>query len=115
MAVKKGGVSVKVEVGFKLPFHIEKKEGWYIACCPVLDVFSQGKTEKKARKNLIETLKAFLTSCIERGTLGAVLKECGFVSATSPPRIETFLKKEDYIDIPLHLLAQSSKGAHCHA
>jgi len=42
----------------------------YVASCPAPDVFSQGETEKKAEKNLKETLCLFLTSCIERGNFG---------------------------------------------
>ena len=108
--------NIGVELEFKLPFRIEKKEGWFIACCPVLDVYSQGKTEDKAKRNLIESLQAFLFSCIERGTLDAVLKECGFkyekiTSARKHPRF----KKENYVDIPLFMLAPPPKDEHCHA
>jgi predicted RNase H-like HicB family nuclease len=57
----------------QLSFEIIKKEKWYLAACPALDVFSQGETEKQAEKNLQEALCLFLTSCAERGTLDAVL------------------------------------------
>ena len=70
----------------KLPIKIEKGEKFYIASCPVLDVISQGKTLKKAKSNLHEALSLFLISCFERGVLDAVLKNCGFKSAVTPPR-----------------------------
>ena len=63
---------------FELPVTIKKKTKWYVACCPILDVYSQGETEKKATANLVEALKLFFISCIERGTLDAAMKECGF-------------------------------------
>ena len=66
----------------KLPAKIIKKSKWYVASCTVLDVSSQGSTEKKAKNNLIEALSLFFISCIERNTLDAVLKECGFKKAT---------------------------------
>jgi len=46
-------------------------------------VHSQGKTEVQAKKNLIEALSLFLESCHERGTLDAMLKECGFERESS--------------------------------
>jgi predicted RNase H-like HicB family nuclease len=69
-------------LNIQLSFELVKKEKWYVASCPALDVFSQGETEIQAEKNLRETLCLFLTSCIERGTLDTVLKECGFKSVS---------------------------------
>ncbi len=62
-----------IEMKIKLPISIKKKENWYIACCPILNVFSQGKTRKKAKENLVDALYLFLTSCLERGALDDVL------------------------------------------
>mgnify|MGYP001107023806 CR=1 FL=1 len=64
-------------VEFKLPATFRKKAKWVVACCPPLDVCSQGETENKARAALVEALKAFIISCLERDTLDAVMKECG--------------------------------------
>ncbi|MBF0103493.1 MAG: hypothetical protein HQK77_21540 [Desulfobacterales bacterium] len=63
---------------FWLPIKIKKRKKWFVSSCPILDVCSQGETEDHAKKNLIEALSLFLTSCYERNTLEAVLKECGF-------------------------------------
>ncbi len=71
-------MSANIILNIQLSFELVKKEKWYVASCPALDVFSQGGTEKQAEKNLREALCLFLTSCVERGTLDAVLKECGF-------------------------------------
>jgi hypothetical protein len=40
----------RVELGFNLPIKIVKKQKWYVASCPTLDVFSQGQTEDQAKK-----------------------------------------------------------------
>ena len=56
----------------------DKEYGGYISSIPVLDIWSQGETKEEARKNLVEAAELFITSCLERGTLEAVLKECGF-------------------------------------
>jgi len=62
-----------------LPFSIKKEGAILVSCCPVLDVWSQGDTEKKAKENLIEAVRFFLEDCFERGTLEKVLKDCGFI------------------------------------
>ena len=101
----------------KLPAKITKKRKWYVASCQVLNISSQGETEKKAKKNLTEALTLFFISCIERNTLDAVLKECGFKKATTYPTTPKGpkIKKEDYVNIPLNLLWAKSKTDQCHA
>jgi predicted RNase H-like HicB family nuclease len=68
----------------KLPSRIRKKGKWFISSCPVLDVFSQGRTRAEAEKNLSDALVSFLVSCHERGTLDQVLRESGFVAISAP-------------------------------
>jgi len=96
-------MTANIILNIQLSFEIAKKEKWYVASCPALDVFSQGETEKQAENNLKEALCLFLTSCIEMGTLNAVLKECGF-KPVSNFDIEK-KPQERYISIPLHLLS----------
>jgi len=100
----------------KLPAKITKKSKWYIASCPLIDISSQGDTEKRAKKNLIEALTLFFISCFERNTLDAVLKECGFKKATIYPATPKSpkIKKEDYVNVPLNLLCSKSKTDQCH-
>jgi predicted RNase H-like HicB family nuclease len=69
-----------------LPFRIQKEGSMYITCCPPLDVWSQGETVKRAQENLVEAVKLFINSCFVRGTLDRVLRECGFVPVTAPPK-----------------------------
>ena len=66
------------EFTLKLPVKIKRKAKVYISNCPVLDLYSQGMTEEEAKKNMIEAIRLFIVSCFEKGTLDAVLKECGF-------------------------------------
>ena len=100
----------------KLPIRVIKKDRWYVASCPVLDVFSQGDTEKKATDNLSEALSLFLISCLERGTLEQVLRECGFnsVSPAIKKKIMT-TSRNKFIDIPLALLSNQRCADNCHA
>ena len=108
-------MEIQVQFNAKLPVKITKRKNWYLASCPILDVHSQGETERKAKKNLAEALTLFLISCFERGTLDKVLKECGFKpmhpftaprKATKPP--------EDYINVPLPFIVHSHLKE-CHA
>jgi predicted RNase H-like HicB family nuclease len=105
-----------IELRLQLPVRIERKDKWYISSCPILDVFSQGKTEEKAKNNLAEALNAFLISCLERGTLEAVLKQRGFkpAGATHIPK-RKLAKDEEYLNIPIPLLANFGDADYCHA
>ena len=53
--------NMKTSVTFhvSLPIKITKKKKYYISCCPVLDVWSQGETRTKATENLREALRFF--------------------------------------------------------
>ena len=86
-----------------------------MASCPVLDVFSQGTTREDARKNLEEALQLFLTSCIERGTLDEVLKDCGFVPGVPDTISDAESGMGEHIDVPIHLLAQFRDDNRCRA
>lgn len=35
-----------------LPVVITKEGKWFVACCPILDVATQGKTEKEVKENM---------------------------------------------------------------
>jgi len=105
-----------MSVNLKLPFEISKKEKWFVASCPVLDVFSQGYTEEEAKSNLSEALSLFFSSCIDRGTLSDVLKECGFKPITTQEQaIPLMFPNKNYLDIPLNLLSEFEGYEHCRA
>ena len=91
-----------IQIQFKLPYRLKRAGKWVVASCPPLDVYAQGKTATHAKKNLIETLGLFLESCHERGTLDAVLKECGFEKIAFS--VKATKSKAKYVDVPLQLL-----------
>lgn len=95
----------------KLPISIKKKADIYVICCPPLDIWSQGKTESEARKNIGEAVKLFLMTCIEKGTLEAVLKECGFKPSRTISRKAP--KDHRYVNIPIPFSVPAQ--ALCHA
>jgi len=93
---------VRVWFVFELPAVIKKKGEYYISCCPVLDVYSQGETKGKALKNLTQALRLFFVSCFERGTLDDVLRECGFQAiAKTIVRERSPSKKYTSVKVPL--------------
>lgn len=100
----------KVEFQVKLPISIKKKAKVFISYCSVLDVCSQGKTEKEAKKNLMEALRLFLISCFERGTLDAVLKECGFKAVQKTFR---FPKDGRFITVPIPFNVKGHYSPEC--
>lgn len=102
-------MQARMELSIKLPVRVVRKEKWFLACCDVLDVFAQGDSEEQAKKNLSESLYLFFRSCLERGTLDAVLKQSGFAPIDSGE-----IADMDNISIPLHLLAQFREQT-CHA
>lgn len=103
---------VAVRISMHLPAIITKKGKWFVANCPILDVYSQGETEQKAKENLKEALSLFFISCYERGTLDSVLKSCGFKAEHSLPAPTT---ESDYIDVPIPFIVDWDKQRRCHA
>ncbi|MBI4525724.1 MAG: type II toxin-antitoxin system HicB family antitoxin [Deltaproteobacteria bacterium] len=101
----------------KLPATVKKKGRFYISCCPILDVYSQGETEGKALRNLKEALKLFFISCFDRGTLDEVLKNCGFKPIEKRVvKVQPFPKKYRSVQVPLPFKApQKVDPALCHA
>lgn len=88
-----------------LPVSVHREDGLFVSFCPVLDVMSQGKTDKEAIHNLIEATQAFLLSCYERGTLDQVLKDCGFqpiTRANPSPVTEKKSMREIIVDLPFY-------------
>jgi predicted RNase H-like HicB family nuclease len=107
--------SVIVQFNIHLPAVVAKKEKWFTASCPILDVISQGETIEKAKENLAEALSLFLISCYERGTLSAVLKSCGFRPAYKSTPIKASRPDSDYIDVPLPFIIDMGDSQRCHA
>jgi predicted RNase H-like HicB family nuclease len=89
----------------RLPAKTRKKANIYISSCDVLDIYSQGYSERESRENLIEAVKLFITTCFERGTLDQVLKECGFQAIKTRAKP---IKGHGFINVPIPF---SAKGA----
>ncbi|MDE1856971.1 MAG: type II toxin-antitoxin system HicB family antitoxin [Candidatus Micrarchaeota archaeon] len=42
------------------PVVLAREGKWHIAICPTLDIATQGKTEKEARKMIVELIKEYI-------------------------------------------------------
>ena len=100
----------KVEIKIKLPVSTKKKAKGFVSYCPVLDVYSQGSTEKEAKKNIMEALKLFLISCFERGTLDVVLKECGFEAVRKAMKWPC---DHGFVTVPIPFNVKSHSSSKC--
>ena len=110
-----GQKNISVRFSMHLPAVLDKKKKWYVARCPVLDVCSQGETAEQAKKSLSEALALFLLSCHERGTLDAVLKDCGFVPDYLSAIAKETVDHAGYIDVPIPFLVNVGNSKQCHA
>ncbi len=106
--------TVVVQFSLHLPAEIKWRDRWYVSSCPVLDVHSQGSTVEQAKKNLAEALSLFFISCHERGTLDAVLRDCGFRPGM-PGEEVSVAPTEDYIDVPIPFYIDMNNPRRCHA
>lgn len=104
---------MKVKFEFALEVSVKKEGKWYIASCNALDVHSQGMTEAKSIRNLIEALTLFVESCWERGTLEEVLKISGF-KPVPISRLERGKSSQHIVNIPLPLASDQHAPAHAH-
>jgi predicted RNase H-like HicB family nuclease len=107
----------RIRLDVKLPIKIIRRKKWVVASCPILDVHSQGETEEKAKKNLVEALSLFFLSCFERGTLDQVLKDCGFRALPPAARQKDFLPSEgqEFINVRIPFIVEQGSPSRCHA
>jgi len=102
---------MNMTITFRLPYRVEREGDVWVASCDALDVASQGDDRDDAGRMLAEALHLFLESCLERGTLEEVLRECGFEPAGDTAA--TSEHGNDYLDVPLSLLvAKQGVGQH---
>jgi len=98
-----------------VPVQTEKKDKHFVVGSPDFDVWTQGETKQEAEANFQEALTLFFTSCIEAGTLFAVLQECSFALKKDSKGVVVRRQKKagqapDYINVAFPLLNRSGRG-----
>ena len=126
-------MSDRIRFELSVPIATRQDSVGYIACCPPLDIYSQGPTEEVAVRNLTEALELFLASCYRRGQLDRVLKDCGFELDQNPespapdtqrmvrilfpwspvPKLKPTEWRYDARIIVLDRVAMDGEGVHC--
>ena len=68
----------RIEVLYRLPAAFRVNEnGVFVACCPPLGIFSQGKTEGEAKRRLHSAATLYIKACHRRGILSRLMQERG--------------------------------------
>jgi predicted RNase H-like HicB family nuclease len=98
----------------EVPVEVHKGSTAFIARCPIFDVSSQGKTPVEAKKNLVDALFLFVTTCFEMGTLDEVMKECGFKPRKAVTGKFCLKKDQELLSVPLPFMVSRQRHA-CHA
>ena len=42
------------------PVLISKEEKWFVACCPMLDIATQGRTEEEVKENMVDLIEEYM-------------------------------------------------------
>ena len=95
----------RIQMDLTVPAEVWRDGNHFVSFCPPLDVYSQGPDEKAALDNLVEALQLFIGSCIDRGTLDQVLKDCGFEPDTAPEPVGEPSADPRMIRVPFPLVA----------
>lgn len=53
-------VYLDMAVQVPLPILITKENRWFVALCPILDIATQGKTEKEVKENMTDLINEYL-------------------------------------------------------
>ena len=97
----------RIRFELAVPAEVRKDGDHFVSFCPAFDVYSQGPSEETALDNLTEALQLFVESCLARGTLDRVLKDCGFEPDADPEPID----ERRLIHVPLSLVAREQARA----
>lgn len=118
----------KLDVKFSLQGTIreDRQTRSFVSYCPTLDLYSAGRSRIDAKKALTAAVDTYVRICFERGILGKMLMDKGFLAAPSGSVGRTV--NEQYItvgehaseyddvfdfDVPLHLIAAQSQEQAC--
>lgn len=65
-----------------LPILITKENKWFVASCPILDIATQGKTEKEVKENMADLINEYLS---DPDTTKPALEDLMSLSMTNIP------------------------------
>ena len=98
----------RIRFELTVPAEVREDEEHFVSFCPALDIYSQGHSEEAALDNLAEALQLFVESCLARGTLDRVLKDCRLEPEAVVPEPA---EDRHMIHVPLSLVAHEPARA----
>jgi len=120
-------MSRQIDVNFSLQGAIreDRQTRCFVAYCQTLDLYSAGRTRIDAKKALTSAVVTYVRICYERGILGRILKDKGFLAAPASAvnrevgeaqfiAVQEHASEYDDVfdfDIPLHLVATGQPSA----
>jgi hypothetical protein len=87
----------------------------HVGYCPMLNIYSQGRSEDEAQEAVVDAAKLFIIACYKRDILHKVLRERGMTEAATPAkragdrqfiRIEHYEKQFER-QVPIELLSSA--------
>src|SRR5262245_10932265 len=71
----------EIDVNFRLQGQIreDRQTRCFVSLCPALDLYSAGRTRIDAKKALSAAVLMYVRICYERGILGRIMKDMGFI------------------------------------
>jgi len=103
-----------INVNIELPITMRDKGDYVVASCRQLDIHAEGSSIQEAKLHITQALDAFITTCLEMGSLEAVLKDCGFSKITHETH-QVPNQDEEYINVPISLLASNHEQTKTYA
>lgn len=80
-------VSTRIEFNLAIATRKDEEAGVYVGFCPLLKLYSQGRTEAEAEEAAVSAATLFIGTCYERDILHSVLRERGLKKITAKPKL----------------------------
>ncbi len=87
--IQTGAMKFHIDCKLSAGIRFDDAAGVHVSWCPALDIYSQGESEAEAKAAIESAVLMYVTNCVRRGVLEAVLKERGFGVSAKPPKNDT--------------------------
>jgi predicted RNase H-like HicB family nuclease len=115
--------SARIEFNLAIATRKDEESGVYVGFCPMLKLYSQGRTAQEAEDAAVSAATLFIGTCYERDILHSVLRDRGLKKIVAKPKL-AHGEEGQYISvqgfdraiersIPLELLSSVGEEALC--
>ena len=88
-------MTFEIEFSLKGAFREDAEVGAWVAYCPALAVYSQGRDQSEAQTALVDAAQSFITTCMERRILERVLTKRGFKASPETPEQQRDQRRDE--------------------